>query len=450
MLSSNPPGQEKCTTHVDDQLSHGRKGINDDEWRSSVKRKAITVALAVAAAALMVATSGCAEQGSGADGESGGPIKMGLDTALTGPIGELGVQNKQGIQMYLDELNSNGGVLDRQVKLISRDDAADPATATTNTRNLLNDDGVVGFFGPVSSATAVAQSTLATQLEVPVVNTIANDMALSTTSFSPYVFQFVPNSHMEAVAVAEYVKTANAGKTGLRIATIAPDYNQGRTTVKEFGEKVKESGVGEVVNSQFPALGTTDFSTEISALVAAKPDVVFAVVSGADLITWTKQAESYGLFKNAQVIAPYGWNLLGVMKDQIPSGVATYARAPFFAIDNPDVKAFAKSYHEKYKEWPTDWSLLGYSGAQMWAQAVKKAGSTDAKAVRDALESVNGKTLLGDITFRACDHQAALPEYVGALSDDLDPTYGFKVMTKPTIVSAKNTMLSCKQAEAGR
>lgn len=410
------------------------------------RNRKLAFAAFVAVGALTL--SGCASEGGGSN--DSGPIVVGMDTALSGAIGALGQQNLNAIKYYFDKVNADGGVLGRKIKLVSVDDAADPATATTNVQNLINDHEVVSIFGPVSSATAVAESKVADQYQVPVVNTISNDIALSTTGFSDWVFQFVPNSHMEALAVADFVGKEQSGKTGVRIATIAPDYNQGHTTVDEFKKSVEASGVGKVVDEQFPALGTTDFSNNIAALAASSPDIVFAVISGNDLVTWTKQAQSYGLFDKTQVIAPYGWNLLETMKDQIPKGVATYSRAPFYAIDNPEVAKFAKDYHAKYDEWPTDWSLLGYGGAQMWVQAVEKAGSTDPSAIQKALGSITGKTVLGDIRFRSCDHQAPLPEYVGPLTDTLDPTYGFKVFKDVTIVDADKTMLTCAQASAGR
>lgn len=411
----------------------------------NITRKTAAAAVAVAS---VIALAGCAETGGG--DASDGPIKVGIDTALSGTIGALGQQNLNAIQLYFDQINEDGGVLGRQIELVSVDDAADPATATTNVQNLINDDEVVTLFGPVSSATAVAESKVADQYEIPVINTISNDIALSTTGYSDWVFQFVPNSHMEALAVAEYVATEHEGSGDVRIAAIAPDYNQGHTTVDEFTEQVEESGVGTVVEAQYPALGTTDFSNNIAALLASDPDVVFAVISGNDLVTWTKQAESFGLFDTAEVIAPYGWNLLQVMKDQIPDGVATYSRAPFFAIDDPEVEEFAQNYYDSFGEWPTDWSLLGYGGAQMWVQAVEEAGSTDPADIQKALSSITAKTVLGDIQFRECDHQAPLSEYVGRLTDELDPTYGFKVFESVTVVEADRTMFSCDEASAGR
>lgn len=419
-------------------------------------RLTLFVSTLATALVLTVACSSGSTSDTGGPGDttaptsSGDPIVVGLDTALSGAIGELGEQNARGIQMHFDEVNAAGGLLGRPLELVTRDNAADPALATTNTRNLILDEEVVALFGPVSSATAVSQSVVVTEFEIPVVNTIANDIALSTTEFSPWVFQFVPNSHMEAVSIAEYVAASRAGGDQVKVATIAPDYNQGRTTVAEFAERISARGVGEVVNSQFPALGTTDFGAEITALLAAEPDIVFAVISGNDLVTWTGQAESYGLFESVEVIAPWGWNLLEVLGDEIPNGVSTYARAPFFAIENPGVQDFAQRYFDKFGEWPTDWALLGYSGAQQWVQAVEAAGSVESAAIRDSLETITAETLLGSLGFRDCDHQAPLPSYVGPLSDDLDPDYGFKTFTEATVVSADDTMFTCEQASAGR
>jgi branched-chain amino acid transport system substrate-binding protein len=373
-----------------------------------------------------------------------GSVTVGISTTLSGSIASLGQSGLQGVQLAIADLNARGGVLKKEVKLVYADDAAKPDQGATNVRNMILNDRVVAVFGPVSSAVAAAETGIAAQYRKPIFFFTSNDLVLTTKQFHKYAFQVVPNTYMEPRAIAEYLSQQPYRK----YYTISPDYNYGRDSVEVFLNAMKDFGANiEVLGQQWPKLGTTDFSTYISAALAAKPDFVVMFIYGGDLLTFTKQAKGYGFFEQVKAGGPWDLTLLPALKTEAPAGHVSWSRAPFFAIDTPEVKDFVSRYRARYNEWPTEWSLLGYTAVQTWAWGVQKAGSFEGDPVADALAGATVPTIRGSITLRKCDHQAEIPEYIGTIAASPHPEYGFPILEKIFVAHPERILLSCDEAQ---
>lgn len=373
-----------------------------------------------------------------------GSVNVGMSTTLSGSSAGLGKSGLQGAQLAVDDLNAKGGLLQKEIKLVSADDAANAQTGTQNVRTMILDQKVVAMIGPVTSAVAAATQPIAAQNKVPIFFHTSNDIVLTTKQYSKYTFQLVPNTVMEPRAVAEYLSK----QPYRRYYTISPDYNYGRDTVDAFLKAMKEFGIDvEVVGQQWPKLGATDFTAVISAALAAKPDFVFLGVFGGDLLTFTKQAKGFNFFAQVKAGGPFGLDLLPVLKTDVPAGAVAWSRGPFFAIDTPATKDFTKRYKEKHGEWPTEWSLLAYTAVQTWAEGVTKANAFDGEKVADALGGATVTTIRGPIKLRACDHQAEIPEFVGLVSAKEDATYGFPLLENVFVADPQKIMLTCDQAK---
>ncbi len=313
------------------------------------------------------------------------------------------------MQLAVDDLNAKGGVLGKTIKVVSADDAAKPATGTANARNMILNDKVAALFGPVSSAVAAAEKTMAAQYKTPIFFHTSNDIGLMTTTFTKYAFQVVPNTTMEPRAVAAYLAKQAGGKQ-ITVATFAPDYSFGHHTVEGFLAALKALNVDyKLVDQQFPPLGETNIAPYLSKLVAASPQYVFNVQFGGDLVTFTKQANGYGFFKKTTAIAMFDSPALSALGAQVPAGAIGFDRAPFWAMGS-QLTSFNNEYKAKYGQWPSEWAILAYTAVQSWAYAVTKAGSFDGGKVADALSGATVPTIRGNLTIRACDHQAQVPE----------------------------------------
>jgi branched-chain amino acid transport system substrate-binding protein len=381
------------------------------------------VAIPIAALCVVGLAVGCASSSPSSAGGSG-PVDIGVASTLSGPFGSYGVAGEDGVKLAVAQINSSGGLLGRKINVVTGDDQIDPATGETITRNMILTDHVAAVFGSVSSAVAAAQEQLASQYRVPIFFHIANDIGLTTTTFTKYAFEFSPNTDMEPAAVAAaFAKVTGPGP--IRIATITPDYSFGLDTVKAFLADLKEDGVTYVVtDQQTPALGASSFTSQIAAILASNPQYVFAGEYGSDLVTLTQQGLGLGLFSKAKVGAMYDLGVLQALGSQAPAGALAWDRAPFWTDGSSQMKTFVSQFKSAYGMYPSEFAITGYSAAQAWAWAVKKAGSFAADKVAAALGGAAVPTVRGDITIRACDHQAEVPEQVGEIASAPDSAYG--------------------------
>lgn len=375
-------------------------------------------------------------------------VNVGISTTLSGPIAELGQTGLQGVETAVADINAAGGLLGKDIKVLSSDDNLSPATGANNVRHMILDEHVQAIFGPVSSAVATAEEGVAAQYKTPIVFFTSNDVKMTTTNFTKYAFQVVPNTEMEPRAVAEYL-AEKVGKKHITIATITPNYSFGRDSVDAFLKSLKQDGVNFTVKAQeTPKLGATQYTSYIATLLAANADYTYIGEYGGDLVTLVKQANGYGFFKHTTALANFGRAQMKALPGELPAGAIGWNRAPFWAMQGPGMDKFVAEYHKKYNEWPSAWAILGYTAVQTWADGVKKAGSFDSAKVVPALSGGTVETIRGKITLRACDHQGDVSDYIGPIADKVDPKYGFQIYAQTREVPASKVMLTCEQAQA--
>lgn len=406
--------------------------------------------LAVAASAVMlVSVSACGSSASG----SGGDVTVGMSTSLSGSISYLGQTSLDGVKLAIADINAGGGLLGKQVKLVTADDNIEPATGAANARSMITKDHAVALFGPVASSIGLAEQPVAAQYKVPIFYNTSNDVDLMTKNFTPYGFQIVPNTIMEPRAIADYlVKKANVGSAPIKLGIFAPNYSYGHDTVDGFLKALKDLHVNfKVVSQQFPELGATNISSNLSALINANPDYVFNAQYGGDLVAFTKQAQQLGLFKHTKVISFYNWGVLSALKDQAPSGAIGYARGAFWMNKSPDFDKFVKAYHAKFNDYPSEWAILGYASVQEWAHGVKQAKSFDADKVIKAIPGSTVPSIMGPMKVRACDHQSEVTDDVGVVASQGDSQYGGVHLWDPGSefhAPFDDVALTCSQAQA--
>lgn len=413
-----------------------------------MQRRIFRAAACALAAALALASTGCGGGAAGDDEKSAsseGPIKVALITDVSGAVALFGEANVNGVKMAVEELNAEGGVLDRKIELLIKDSKATPETGVQLARDAALRDKVSAIFGPVSSGVAIAMTEVAEQYKTPIFFHTSNSQALTTTNFHKYAFSVVPNSTMEGRGNAMGVKDLGHK----RWAVLAPDYEFGHAQSDSFIEKLKElDPQAQIVKKLYPPLGEKDFNSYIRSLLASKPDAIYTAIFAGDIIAFTKQARSQGLFEKAFVTGLYDTDALQTLKDDAPEGVRAYGRAPFFAIEGLD--EFNKKYRQKYGKYPSDWAIMAYDAVKVWAQGVEKAGKVDPDALVTALEGADVDTLRGNVQIRAVDHQAAVPVYSGIVTQD--SKFGFPVWKDVKTIPGDQVWLTedeAKQAQTG-
>ncbi len=318
---------------------------------------------------------------------------------------------KQGVTLALEEVNKAGGVLGKQLELISRDDQGKPGEAVKIAEEMFTRDGVALISGSLFSHIGLALTSYAGQKKKLYIAAEPLADALVWAKGNRYTFRLRPSTYMQAAMLAEEA----AKNPAKRWATIAPNYAYGKDAVAAFKKvlKAKRPDV-EFVSEQWPGLFKIDAGAEVQALEAAKPEGIYNVTFGGDLAKFVREGKLRGLFNDRLVVGLLTGEpeYLDPLKDEAPENwlVTGY---PWYAVETDAHSAFLKAYQARWDDYPRIGSLVGYNTMLTIAAMLKKAGSTDTEAMVDAMKGLELDTPVGKITYRAIDHQSTMGAYVG-------------------------------------
>ena len=353
-------------------------------------------------------------------------VKIGTATDLTGIGALIAKAGVAGMEVAVDDLNKKGGLLGRKVELIVRDSKLRPEIGARELKELILNEKIDLALGPVSSGVGLAMSEVAKELKVPICMHTANTERMTVERGHRYIFQLVPNTFMEGTMVAT---RAAERKEWKRYVLIGPDYDYGRTVAAAFTAKLAQLRPdAQIVKEFWPKLGEPDFTSYITGILAQKPDVLYSILWGGDMIGFMKQAKPYGLFDKVPLIWLSELDTLRALGAEMIPGVMGHTRAPFYAIKTKDIDGFIEKYRAKTKDYPSDWAIQSYDCVAVRAQAAEAAKSLDREKIVDMLASGRTfKTLRGDVQFRKEDHMGSVPYYAGMVKKT--PTYSFMILT---------------------
>jgi branched-chain amino acid transport system substrate-binding protein len=360
---------------------------------------------AAVAAVLLTATAAC-----GGDGDSGGeglagtdntptgePIVIGADLDVTGPAAAYNKRVREGIDLAIEVVNRDGGVLDRPLKLSAQNSQSDPAKAPA-AYNAMIDDGAVGAIGYVAAG-------------IPSVKKIIEDAQLLTIAASvttPGIVDTAPNSYLYSVlpqndAYADVFCGAFKAKGQKKVALFHDDAPGVVLLVKAYKEAIKACLPDGFVVEESAPLDATDFSAAAARLKKADPDAILTASVGGNFqaqseSTFAQQMPdvpryAVGAFdgqpeawKVAQPGALEGLVVIRPITDENPREVALHDKLKAVAGDDADIAQM---------------HALGYDSVLLIAEAIKKAGTADDPVkVNEAFQTIQGfKSTLGQDSF---------------------------------------------------
>lgn len=317
---------------------------------------------------------------------------------LSGAYALLGTSMQKGVDLAIEQ---RGKVLGKPLRALWEDSETKPQTSVQKANKLLA-GGVSMLFGDGASGQTLAIMPVADQRKVPLIVTTSAADQITGAARNHYTFRTSNLAFMETRMAAEYVK-----KAGLKsVYVVAVDQPVGRDTWATMKASLTAMGVA-VAGEDFAAIGSQDYSVIIDKIAKSGAQGVFVVTTGADTITFLKQA---GQVKLGSKVKIFGTGFLdddaamAVGPDVI--GVNTVARY-HFSYDTPANKKFVEAYRKKYNEWPNAYAGHAYDGINWFLDTVEKTGSWNADTWVTAFEtSTYANSLFGTKTMRACDHQA--------------------------------------------
>ena len=331
------------------------------------------------------------------------PIKIGQTQPLTGPFSAKGTNQSNGTHFAADEINARGGVLGRKLEIVTGDTGSRPGPGKQKAMSLIERDKVQFLTGCVSSSVGAAILAVALEKKVPFFIQLNYATTLTNKLCNRYTFRMCPNDTMWPRATVPWM-LKNLGKVWyFQVA----DYIAGRDGFNAAKEIIENKG-GKVVGVDFNPFGTTDFSSQLLKMKAAKPEVIGILEWGADNTNLLKQIAEFGLDKDMQIGGCTGVGIedcVGVA----PGPLGHWGIEWYHDISAPESQEFVKKYKKKYGIVPTKHSWIGYITVQQIAGAIERAKSTDARKVIQAFEGYRFDSLLDKPAYmRAWDHQAIM------------------------------------------
>ena len=349
----------------------------------------------VAAAVLGLSAAGAAAQ-------QAGPIKVGTVFPLSGGAGPNGKAVTDAIKVAAEMINKQGGLLGRQLVVISKDDESTPAVGVSRANELIAEKVDVVIEAWNSPVTLAMQPVLA-RANVMDVTAVSKADPIVSGQGNPYAVRMNSSNGQDGAILARYmIETKGAKRIGFLTQNDA--YGNGAQQVIEAEMKKLGKPFETVVVEQFP-FKQTDFRVQLANVANANPDVVVAINASesSGMPALIQQYRQAGI--KAELIGAVGTILPTVFKvagaavtGVVSADIYFPDLPPFDSI--PENVAFVKAYKDAHGELPDKGAALGALALQVWAKAVEKTKSLERKTVAEAIrgKTIEG-TLIGTVSF---------------------------------------------------
>ncbi|BDE07919.1 ABC transporter substrate-binding protein [Vulcanimicrobium alpinum] len=355
-------------------------------------------------------------------GEAADTIKIGLLEPYTGVYAGPGENETNGFQMAVDAWNKRGGAMGRKVELVKEDEQNDPGVAAQKARKLVNQDKVVALVGTVSSAVSLSVAGVSNSLNTLFIDSGGHTDDVTGKSCHWNVFRTCHSTWMETHATGYSLQK----RFGKKWFFITPDYAYGHALESGFKDVLAHIG-GTVVGNELTPLGTTDFSSYLTKIDAAKPDLVLVFVQGDDYTNCLKQMNQFGLLKKYPVGGPQ-------VELEPLYGLPPEARGGYWGVEwyyksektlgknNKLAHAFVADYMKRFNKPPTARSCFGYVTADRLINAMAETKSTESVKIAHALENTRFTSIFnGSAYYRKEDHQLMWPMWVAKIRPNGTP-----------------------------
>ena len=318
--------------------------------------------------------------------EKENPILLGATLSITGKQAKAGTGQRNGIMIWVQEINERGGLLGRPVKAIFYDDMSDPGTGAKMMEKLVTEDKVDLILGPYGSAVSFSVSTIAEKYRYPLLLPTASSEGIFARGYK-YTFQIAPPIRSYYIGLFDIAK-AKGLKTA---AVIWSDTLFEKEVAQKVLELSKKNNIQVVFQDEFPK-ASKDFTSLILKAKGVSPDIFFAGASLPDSVLLVRQMKEIDL---APKIVAMTWgptipdfhHALGKDGDAV---ISDSWWEPIFA--SPESKKFVEKYKAAFNETPEIHAGSGYCGGLVIEAAVKRAGSLDRERLRNILSTMEIKT----------------------------------------------------------
>lgn len=366
-------------------------------WRATV----------VGVAALTLALTGCSRPGEapaeptggttadgGVDSADGEPIRIGFTGVLSGPSAAAGEGLLEGLQLHIDRINEDGGLLEgRPIELVIRDHETNPDTAVANIRELIENEDVVALIGESTTGPLLATASIANEAGVPWVVAGGTGTAATQQPDPNYIFRVsLVDDEQTAFAIDE------ALARGERIALLTDTSGLGQGGRTDLTAAMENVGVAPVADETFN-VGDTDMTAQLSRIQSAGADVIIFWGVGPEAAQVRRGMESLGM--DQPMLANWGLGMPNYVElaGEIADGTLVIQAFSFYETQDAQAQQVLEDYESTFGTTRMTFAqelVNAYDAMGLLADAIEKAGSTDRDAIREALLEAEFDGLMKD------------------------------------------------------
>ena len=365
---------------------------------------------------------------------SGGTIDIGLSTFLSGGNVQVGTQQVDGAKMAINEINAAGGVLGKQLNLITQDEArSQGATGAVNI--LVQQDHVQFLLGPFYSGEV--QSVLPTTYSSKVVQLLidASLDGLLTPPQNAYMFMVNLDDNGSAYQASQWLQSIHASN----YLYVAEDYIYAHEVGNQTAQLLSGTGITAAGTPIFVPGTATDYSSTISTIISDNPSALVVDLSGTNAIDFAKQYSTNPVTSKIPIL--YIWSILtGASYVQSIGSSANMTFVGFTSTITNKTASFNNNFQGNYGISATPYAYDAYDAVQVLALAIEKAGTTNTTQVAAALEQTNYVGPGGHLQFTSVHGPVIGPDnYQGSIAQIIyhsTSTFDYEYVWPPAIANA--------------
>ena len=341
-----------------------------------------------------------------ASAQSPAPIKVGAVLSVTGPAAFLGDPQLKTLQLYVERLNAQGGVLGRKLEFVHYDDGGEAGKANNLTKRLLESDKVDLIIGGTTTGATMAMAPLVEKASIPFVSLAGGVVVVEPVK--KWLFKTPHTDRMAAEKVFADMKKRGLLKVGL----LSETSGFGQSGRKETLAVASKHGI-EIVADETYGPKDSDITAQLTKIKsAAGIQAVFVFGLGQGPAVATKNFAQLGIklphYQSHGVASDEYLKLSGAAAEGVRLPSPALLIADSLPANDPQkavVTGYFKAYQDRFKEEPSTFGGYAYDALMLSVEAIKRAGSTDGEKVRAALEQTKGYVgVTGVFNLSSSDH----------------------------------------------
>lgn len=343
--------------------------------------------------------AGCSTDSKPAGGGDSDTIKVGLNYELSGGVSTYGQGLTAGVELAIDEINKNGGVLGKQIEAVKLDNKSDTTEVANVSTRLATRDNVVAILGPATSGNTKAASPAAMENKVPLISASATDDDVTVDSngnVREYIFKTCFSDSFQGVTMGNFAYNDLNGKKVAILFDNTSDYAKGLT--KSFKETYLALGGTILVEEAYQAKDV-DFKAVLTNIKVTNPDVLYVPGYYEEVGLIVRQARELGI--TAPILGADGYDSPKLVEIAGADSLnKVYYTNHYSSMDTAkEIVDFREAFQAKYGKEADAFNALGYDLAYFLADAIERAGEADREKIKDALAStVDFKAITGTLS----------------------------------------------------